>query len=212
MRGGRASDLKLETSNLKLSYTLLSPFYDLVVGPALASARARSLSALPSKGGLSVLISGIGTGLDLPHLPPAHRYVGLDLTPAMLARATWRRAGLDLALVQGNSQRLPFADASFDCAVLHLILAVVPDGARALAETARVVRSSGSILVFDKFLRRGEPDEPVLRLFSPFAACIVTRLDVEFEALLERVPELRLVSDEPALFGGWFRLIRLEKL
>jgi SAM-dependent methyltransferase len=194
---------------LKLSYTLLSPFYDLVAGPAFCKARQDSLSSLP-RGAGSVLVNGVGSGLDLPLLPPGHGYVGLDLTRAMLARCIPRAAGLRFSAVQGDSLALPFRDASFDCAVLHLILAIVPDAARALAESARVVRAGGTILILDKFLKRGER-APLRRLLHPLVARLVTRLDVVFEDVLARVPALRVVSDEPALAGGWFRRIRLEK-
>jgi ubiquinone/menaquinone biosynthesis C-methylase UbiE len=95
--------------------------------------------------------------------------------------------------------------------VLHLILAVVPDAARALAETARVVRPGGSILVLDKFLRRGQ-SAPLRRMLSPLAARLVTRIDVVFEDALERVPGLRVAADEPVAAGGWFRRIRLERV
>jgi len=195
---------------LKVSYTLLAPFYDFVIGPAFRSARRRSLAALPPGAGW-VLVNGVGTGLDLPWLPPGPSYVGLDLTRAMLARSIRRAAGLEFAAVQADSLALPFADASFDHAVLHLILAVVPDAARALSETARVVRPGGSILVFDKFLRPGQR-APLRRLLSPLAARAATRLDVVFEDLLPQVPAVRVVSDEPAAGGGWFRLIRMERL
>jgi len=196
--------------SLKRSYTVLAPFYDLAVGPAFRSARRRSLSALPGGGG-TVLVNGVGTGLDLPWLPSGHRYVGLDFTRAMLARSIRRAAGLEFAAVQGDSLALPFRDASFDYAVLHLILAVVPDAARALSETARVVRPRGVILVFDKFLRPGQR-APLRRLLSPLAARVATRLDVVFADLLPQVPAVRVLSDEPAAAGGWFRLIRLERL
>ena len=195
--------------SLRLSYTLLSPFYDLVAGPLFRTARQRSLAALP-RGSCSVLLNGVGSGLDLPLLPPAHAYVGLDLTRAMLARCARRAAGLRFSAVQGDSLSLPFRDASFDCAVLHLILAIVPDAARALAETARVVRAGGTVLILDKFLRRGER-APLRRLLHPLAARLVTRLDVVFDEILQRVPGLRLMSDEPALAGGWVRQIRLER-
>jgi ubiquinone/menaquinone biosynthesis C-methylase UbiE len=195
---------------LRLSYTLLSPFYDLVAGPAFASARRASLAALPREGGARVLVNGVGSGLDLPLLPRAHRYVGLDLTGAMLARARRRAQQLDFEPVQGTSLALPFRDASFDHAVLHLILAVVPDATRALAETARVVRSGGVVLILDKFLRRGTR-APLRHVFNPLAARLVTRLDVVFEDILERVPGLALVADEPAAAGGWFRRIRLAR-
>lgn len=195
--------------SLRFSYALLSPFYDFFIGPALNHARRRSLAALPRERG-AVLINGIGSGLDLPLLPPDHRYVGLDLTRAMLARSLPRAAGHDYSAVQGDSLALPFRDAAFDHAVLHLILAIVPDAGRALAETARVVRGGGTILVLDKFLRRGQ-GAGLRRLLNPLAARVATRLDVVFEDALERAPGLTVKSDEAAAAGGWFRLIRLEK-
>lgn len=201
--------MKLEPWSLKRSYTLLSPLYDIFIGPALHAARQASLTALPRDGG-AVLVNGIGSGLDLPLLPPGHRYVGLDLTRAMLARSLPRAGVHDFSAVQGDCMTLPFRDAAFDHAVLHLILAIVPDAGRALAETARVLRSGGTMLVLDKFLRRGQR-APLRRLFSPLAGNIATKLDVVFEDALARVPELRVVSDAPAAAGGWFRIIRLEK-
>lgn len=66
-----------------------------------------------------MLICGIGTGLDAPFLPRAHRYVGIDVTPAMLLRARPRVQELNLELVRADSLHLPFADAAFDYAVLH---------------------------------------------------------------------------------------------
>ena len=197
--------------SLRLSYTLLAPFYDLLVGPAFRAARRASLAALPHIGHHTVFVNGVGSGLDLPLLPHHHRYVGLDLTYAMLARCMRRSAGLEFTAVQGDSLALPFRDASFDSAVLHLILAVVPDAVRALAETARVVRTGGAILVFDKFLRPGQR-APLRRLVNPVAARIATRLDIVFEDVLAKVPGLRVTFDGPAAGGGWFRAIRLERL
>ncbi len=196
--------------SLKTSYTLLAPLYDLVVGPPLARIRAESLARLPPHGGLDVLVNGIGTGLDLPLLPAVHRYCGLDLTRAMLAKAQPRRGALDLTLVQGDSQRLPFRAAAFDVVLMHLILAIVPDPARALLEAARVLKPGGKVLLLDKFLRRGER-APLRRMLSPLAARIATRLDVVFEDVLAAVTELTVVSDQPVLVRGWFRSIELRK-
>lgn len=196
--------------SLRLSYTLLAPFYDLVAGTAFTAARRASLAVLPRDESGRVLVNGVGSGLDLPFLPHIHSYVGLDLTRAMLTRSLRRAVDMQFAAVQGDSLALPFRDASFDHAVLHLILAVVPDAARALAETARVVRRGGQILIFDKFLGRGQ-SAPLRRLLNPLAARIATRLDVVFEDILAAVPGLRVISNEPAVAGGWFRRIRLEK-
>jgi ubiquinone/menaquinone biosynthesis C-methylase UbiE len=195
--------------SLKHSYTLIAPFYDAAISRATRAARKRSLSALPKIPG-KVLLAGVGTGLDLPHLPAHHHYVGIDLTDAMLRRALPRATHVDFTAVRGDAQRLPFATGSFDVAVLHLILAVVPDPARCFAEIGRVLRPGGEALVFDKFLRHGQ-SAPLRRLANPFVSRIATRLDVEFEPLLNAAPSLQVEHDQPALAGGWFRMIRLRK-
>lgn len=195
--------------SLKHSYTLAAPFYDVFLKAATRGARKRSLAPLTDGPVRDVLMLGVGTGLDLPHLPTRHRYVGLDLTAAMLARARPRTAGLRFSALRGDVQRLPFPDASFDVAVLHLILAVVPAPTLCLAEAARVLKPGGQLLVFDKFLQRGEGGWK--RLLNPLTRHVATRLDVVFEEVLDAVGGLVLESNEAALAGGWFRLIRLAK-
>lgn len=195
--------------SLKHSYTLIAPFYDAAISQATRAARKRSLAVLPKTPG-KVLLAGVGTGLDLPHLPAHHHYVGIDLTHAMLRRALPRAGHVDFTAVRGDAQRLPFATSCFDVAVLHLILAVVPDPARCLAEIGRVLRPGGEALVFDKFLRHGQ-HAPLRRLANPFVSRFATRLDVVFEPLLDAAPGLRVEHDQPALAGGWFRMIRLRK-
>jgi phosphatidylethanolamine/phosphatidyl-N-methylethanolamine N-methyltransferase len=196
--------------SLRHSYTLIAPFYDAVVDVPSRRIRAESLERLPRQGTARVLLNGIGTGLDLPHLAPGHTYVATDLTAAMLDRARRRNAAVAIRFVQANSLALPFADATFDHAVLHLILAVVPDPERCLAETARVLRAGGSVLILDKFLRPGQR-APLRRALNMVSRHLATRLDVVFEEVLGRVPGMRLASDVPLLAGGWFRSIRLVK-
>ena len=196
--------------SLRHTYTLIAPLYDLFIAAASRGVRATSLRQLPQQGSLNILINGIGTGLDLPHLPPCHRYTGLDLTAAMLKRAKPRSGGLRLDLVQGNSMSLPFASECFDYAVLHLILAVVPDPLACLRETARVLKPGGSILILDKFLKPGETAW-IKQTLNLLAQHTVTRLDVVFEEVLAGVPGLKLEADVPVLAGGWFRSIRLVK-
>lgn len=195
--------------SLKTSYRFIAPFYDYAIRRATLAARKRSLLRLPSAPA-RVLISGAGTGLDFPLLPAQHDYVALDITAAMLAKAQPRSIGLNMTLTQGDSMALPFADHSFDCVVLHLIVAVVPHPALCLAEAARVLRPGGQLLVFDKFLRMGQL-APLRRLVSPLLGQLATRTDVVFEDALQGSPSLHLISDEPALAGGWFRLIELRK-
>lgn len=195
--------------SLKTSYSLIAPFYDAAIERVTRGIRRQSLSALPQTAS-RMLLAGVGTGLDLPHLPPQHRYVGVDFNRPMLRRALPRAGHLDFLPVQGDVHALPFAEASFDGAILHLILAVVPQPERCLGEIARIVRPGGHIVVFDKFLRRGQT-ALVRRLANPLLRRVATRLDVVFEDVLASVPQLSCENDRPALAGGWFRLIRLRR-
>ncbi len=196
--------------SLRTSYRFIAPFYDFFLQPATAAARKRSLARLPQNDSLTVLINGAGTGLDFPLLPQHHHYTALDLTGEMLLRSLHQGPNLQMARTQGDSMSLPFANESFDVVVLHLILAVVPQPERCLAEATRVLKPGGIILVFDKFLHRGQ-HAWVRRTLNIFISRIATRLDVVFEDVLATTPELRLIKDEPVLANGWFRLIELQK-
>ena len=199
-----------ENRLLRLSYSLIAPIYDLAISGPLRAARIRSLQSLPADAAGNILLSGIGTGLDLPLLPKLHHYTALDFNTAMLSRAKPRGAGLQVEWVLGDSMALPFADAQFDHVVLHLILAVVPQPAQCLGEAARVLKPGGTIVLFDKFLK---PNKLALlrRALNPLSRRIATRMDVVFEEVLSAVPQLRVVSDVPMLAGGWFRGIVLQK-
>lgn len=195
---------------LRSSYDLLAPLYDLVVSRVMRTARGRSLRALPQDAPGRVLLSGAGTGLDLPLLPPLHRYTALDFSAGMLRRAVPRATGLEVDFVLGDSMELPFADASFDHVVLHLIVAVVPQPGLCLTEAARVLKPGGTIVLFDKFLHP-QQHAWLRRALTPLTRRFATRMDVVFEDLLRETPELQVVGDEPALAGGWFRRIVLRK-
>ena len=53
---------------------------------------------------------GVGTGQDLAHLPPGTEVTGIDLSPAMLARA--RARDTDATLQEMNAEHLDFPDDS----------------------------------------------------------------------------------------------------
>lgn len=195
---------------LRFSYSLIAPLYDWVIERPLRHARQTSLASLHDAPAGSVLICGAGTGLDLPMLPDHHRYAALDFNGAMLARARPRAAGKPVQFCLGDCMQLPFPDASFDHVVLHLIVAVVPEPQRALAEAARVLKPGGRILLLDKFLRPGQV-APLRRIASPLLGKLATRTDVIFEDVLATVPNLVPESNTAAFAGGWFRRIVLRK-
>jgi ubiquinone/menaquinone biosynthesis C-methylase UbiE len=200
----------LDNSLLRLSYSLIAPLYDVVIERPMREARKQSLRFLPREDSRRVLVSGVGTGLDLPMLPALHRYTALDFNSAMLARAKQRGKNLEIDFVLGDSMALPFADAQFDHIVLHLIVAVVHDPERCLSEAARVLKPGGSIILFDKFLYP-QQRAPMRRLFNRITRRLATRMDVVFEEVLRAAPELVVMCNEPMLANGWFRGIVLLK-
>lgn len=200
----------LQNSLLRLSYSLAAPVYDVIIKRAMREFRRQSLRALPTDTSKRVLISGAGTGLDLPLLPALHRYTALDFNLSMLAHAIPRGKNMDVEFVLGDCMALPFADAQFDHVVLHLIVAVVPKPERCLSEAARVLKHGGTIIIFDKFLHP-QQRAPIRRLFNVFTRRFATRMDVVFEEVLAAAPELQVVSDVPMLANGWFRGIVLRK-
>jgi ubiquinone/menaquinone biosynthesis C-methylase UbiE len=201
---------------LKHSYTLLAPIYDTIVTGPIDAYRIKSLSRIKDSTDKQILISGIGSGLDIPYLAANARYVGTDITPAMLDRAKKRAQEqalvrpLNISFQLADSQALPFADNTFDAVVMHLILAVVPRPELALKEACRVLKPGGRIYIFDKFIRTGQYAIG-RRLLNIFLRHIATRTDVIFEAVLSNCPQLVIIHDEPALAKGWFRLIELNK-
>jgi phosphatidylethanolamine/phosphatidyl-N-methylethanolamine N-methyltransferase len=200
-----------ENPLLKWSYSKLAPLYDLIaISRSLCAARSRSLQALPVDVPGKVLLSGIGTGLDLPLLPKLHLYTALDFSAAMLSRAKRRGGALNVKWVLGDSMALPFPDAQFDHVVLHLIVAVVPQPALCLGEAARVIKPGGTIILLDKFIRPNKI-APFRRGLNFLSRRFATQMDVVFEKVLSEVPQLQVVSDVPLLVGGWFRGIVLRK-
>jgi SAM-dependent methyltransferase len=73
--------------------------------------------------------------------------VGVDYVPALLERGRRRveAEGLEVELIEGDAEALPFADASFDGVVSVFGAMFAPDHARAARELARVCRAGGRI-------------------------------------------------------------------
>ena len=75
------------------------------------------------------------------------RVIGLDLTPELFVAARRRaaEAGVELTLVEGDAEDLPFGDASFDVVLSTFGVMFAPRHAVASAELARVLRPGGRI-------------------------------------------------------------------
>jgi phosphatidylethanolamine/phosphatidyl-N-methylethanolamine N-methyltransferase len=198
---------------LKHSYTLLAPIYDAIVsGKSIDDCRKKSLARLKETRNKKILINGIGSGLDIPFLAQDARYIGTDITPAMLERAKSRanKYPVNISFQIADSQTLPLESDTFDAVIMHLILAVVPEPELALQEACRVLKPNGKIYLFDKFIKPGQL-AITRRLMDILLRHVATRTNVVFETVLKTCPQLNLVHDEPILAKGWFRLIELRK-
>jgi ArsR family transcriptional regulator len=122
------------------------------LGLPVAAVDAAILALLPARCGRLIDI-GTGTGGTLELLAPRiDRGVGIDASRAMLALARSRLARLSLThcmVRQGDMYRLPFADNSFDTAVMQMVLHYAEDPENALTEASRVLRPGGRLVLVE---------------------------------------------------------------
>ncbi|MDP8931556.1 MAG: methyltransferase domain-containing protein [Actinomycetota bacterium] len=109
---------------------------------------------------------GSGGGFDsfvASHLVgPDGRVVGVDMTPAMLAksRQTARMMGLDhVEFREGIAEQLPVEDGWADVVISNGVLNLVADKPRVFTEIFRVLRSGGRLQFADIALGKPVPDE-----------------------------------------------------
>jgi arsenite methyltransferase len=87
---------------------------------------------------------------------------GIDMTPGMLDRA--RRAAREMnaanvTFVEGEAERLPFDDASFDVVISNGVIDLIPDKDAAFAELHRVLVPGGRIQLADVTIQRPVSEE-----------------------------------------------------
>lgn len=100
--------------------------------------------------GSAILDVPCGGGAGLSRMRPGQRvrYVGVDVSAAMLERARRRvtSGNQDVKFVEASIDRMPFADGEFDLCVCFNGLHCVPDPRAAVAEMARCLRPGGRLL------------------------------------------------------------------
>ena len=126
-------------------------WYDTLIEPLNVGLRQIGLRMYPPEQGMVVLDVGCGTGthLDL-YQSQGCEVVGIDSSAAMLEVAS-HKLGSRAALHQGDAAHLPYADGSFDLAMITLTLHEIPPLTRTAVfnEMSRVLKPDGPILVID---------------------------------------------------------------
>src|SRR5580704_11085572 len=149
--------------------------YDVINGPAeRAGLRQQRHDLLAQATGATIEI-GAGTGLNLPHYPPAVTRLALIEPDPNMTRRLRRRAarlGLDAQIIDATSDQLPFPDASFDTAVVTFALCSVPDEQAALSEITRVLAPGGRLL-FLEHVRSADPGIAAKQDKMPFPYALI---------------------------------------
>lgn len=203
--------MKMTNRRNRAVYRAWAPIYDRTVEHLFAPARRRALELLALRPGERVLLLGVGTGSDLPLLPSGTSALGIDLSPAMLARARAKLPlpGRTIELALGDAEDPAVEPASYDAVVLNLILSVVPDGSACLRAALRALAPNGRIVVFDKFA----PDDARVslgkRLLNVGSTWLGTDITRRFGDLA-RGTGAEIVHDEPSLLGGMYRILLLR--
>jgi ubiquinone/menaquinone biosynthesis C-methylase UbiE len=114
---------------------------------------AALVQALHPEPGMRVLDVATGPGYVAAAFAQAGCEVtGIDLTTAPLSFAEQMRASRGLSTLhfqQGDAQKLPYSDGSFDIVVSRYALHHVEDPHQMLSEMARVCRSQGKVAIQD---------------------------------------------------------------
>jgi ubiquinone/menaquinone biosynthesis C-methylase UbiE len=159
------------TTNLE-RYQRIARFYDLLDLP-FERRRYRAIRPLLFRD-LSgrLLDAGIGTGRNCEFYPPAAAVSGIDISPAMLARARDRCPTLAAAgrLYQMDVTALEFPSGSFDAAVSSFLFCVLPERLQvpALRELGRVVKPGGRIRLLEYVRPQGKLRRAISHIWEPW--------------------------------------------
>jgi ubiquinone/menaquinone biosynthesis C-methylase UbiE len=194
-------------------YRLWAPIYDSTVDRMFLPGRKRALNLLELHPGEQVLIVGIGTGADLPLLPPGVKVTGIDLSLEMLGKCRLKlsRCPAPFKLIEGDAQTLLVEPASFDAVILNLILSVIPNGNACLRSALCALKPGGRAVIFDKFLPEGKNPSLVRKLLNFFSTFLGTDINRRLSDLMANCA-CRVSHDEPSIAGGMYRVILLEKI
>ena len=159
-------------------------FYHHVLGrgesPRFVDLRRELLEGLTGR----VIEIGPGNGPNFGLYPAAvGEVIAVEPEPYLRRRATEAaaKAPVQIAVVSGDAEHLPVADASVDAVVFALVLCSVPDPTRALSEATRVLRPGGQLRVLEHvvaeqpFGRRAQRIAEVTFWRRAFGNCHPTR-------------------------------------
>lgn len=178
-QGGSCCD---ETSGCGVEYSFIgddyqtldgySPDADLGLGCGLPTEHAKI------RQGDVVVDLGSGAGNDCfvarSLTGPQGKVIGLDFTPAMIAKAQENAAKLhyeNVHFVQGDIENMPMANDTADVVVSNCVLNLVPDKEAAFSETFRILKPGGHFSISDVVIAGDLPPE-LQQAAELYAGCV----------------------------------------
>ncbi|MFQ5569772.1 MAG: class I SAM-dependent methyltransferase [Rhodothermales bacterium] len=148
---------RLSKTAVSQTYTWIAPLHDTLALMVEGKARRLGLAWAAVQNGENVLEVAVGTGLSFKHLlnrNPNGWTEGIDLTPAMLKRATRRAARCtteNYRLSLGDAFALDFPDATFDLVLNSYMFDLLPvnDFITILQEFYRVLKPGGRLVMMN---------------------------------------------------------------
>jgi arsenite methyltransferase len=135
--------------------------------------------------GQTVLDLGSGGGIDCflaaRQVGETGRVIGVDMTPAMLAKAERNKAKVGLANVefrQGQIEALPVGDDTVDVIISNCVINLSPNKPAVFREAFRVLRPGGRLAVSDMVVQ-GRLSAEQRANMSAWAACLTGAEAVE---------------------------------
>ena len=158
--------------NKLATYQRIARLYDFLDSP-FERKRYRPVRPLLFEGLTGrILDAGVGTGCNIPFYPSDAEMVGIDLSPAMLARAARRRekSRQDVALNEMNVMNLSFSDNSFDAVISTFLFCVLDPKHQipALKELARVCKPDGELRLLEYSYSKNRRRRFIMKLWSPW--------------------------------------------
>jgi arsenite methyltransferase len=116
--------------------------------------------------GERVLDLGSGAGTDslvaAQMVSAGGRVTGIDMTAAMLVKARSAATAMGVSnveFIEGEAERLPFSDASFDVVISNGVIDLVPDKDAVFAELYRVLVPGGRMQIADVTIQNPVSEE-----------------------------------------------------
>lgn len=153
-----------------------------------------------------VLDLGSGAGIDAfvarRSVGEAGRVIGVDMTEAMITRARNNAAKLGYGNVEfrlGEIEHLPVDDGTIDVVISNCVLNLVPDKARAFAETLRVLKPGGHFCVSD-IIATGTLPEGIRAAAALYVGCVAGAMaETDYLAVIREAgfSKIRIAERKP---------------